>query len=168
MKGKGLTDFMQAGEAAMKEGKFTLAFENYDKAEQVAPNNPLIRLGRANAELGASYYSRAESHLHDVFTSHPELLVAQYDLTSMLGEQRLKTLIRDLKELSKKDTNEPRPLFLLSYIAYNTGHEQEAQGYLDLADKRAGGANPFYKLLRENWSLPNKPAAPAAAPDANK
>ena len=42
MKGKGLTDFMQAGEAAMKDGKFTQAFENYDKAEQVAPNNPLI------------------------------------------------------------------------------------------------------------------------------
>ena len=162
IKGKGLNDYMQAAEAAMKDGKFTLAFEEYDKAEQIAPNNPLTRLGRANAELGASYYARAEAHLRDVFTNHPELLGAQYDLTSMLGEQRLKTIIKDLKEVAKKDTNEPRPLFLLSYIAYNTGHEQEALGYLDLADKRADGKNPFYKLLRENWSLPEKSTIPGA------
>ena len=94
----------------------------------------------------------------------PSLLVAQYDLTNMLGEQRLQNLVRDLKELSKNDQKEPRPLFLLSYIAYNTGHEQEAQAYLDLADKRSGGKDPLYKLLRGNWSLPNNPASP----DANK
>ncbi len=164
VKAKSISDYLKAAEQSMKDGKFTSAFDDYDKAELVAPNNPLIKLGRANAELGASYYARSEAHLHDAFTLHPELLVAQYDLTAMLGEQRLQTLVRDLKELSKKDPNEPRPLFLLSYIAYNTGHEQDAQAYLDLADKRSGGKDPFYKLLRDNWSLPTKPAAT----DANK
>ena len=102
--------------------------------------------------------------MQDVFSQHPELLVAQYDLTSMLGEQRLQSLVRDLKEISKQNPTEARPLFLLSYIAYNTGHEQEAQAYLDLADKRSGGADRFYKLLRENWALPTK----SVAPDENK
>ena len=154
----------------MRDGKFTAALDKYDDAERVVPNNPLVNLGRANAELGASYYARADQHLRDLFTNHPELLVAQYDLTAMLGEQRLQTLVRDLKEISKKDQREPRPLFLLSYIAYNTGHENDAAAYLDLADKRTGGSDPFYQLLRKHWTLPAKPAAatPAVPAEANK
>lgn len=162
MKGKGFTDLMKTGEQAMKDGKYTLAFENYDKAEQIAPNNPLIKLGRAHTELAATYYARADVHLREVFSAHPEMLVAQYDLIAMLGEARVKTLINDLKDISKKDQREARPLFLLAYIGYNTGHEQEAEAYLDLADKRRGGQDPFFKLLRENWSLPSKPTAPNA------
>ena len=63
VKAKSISDYLKAAEASMKDGKFTSAFDDYDKAEQVAPNNPLIKLGRANAELGDSYYARAEAHL---------------------------------------------------------------------------------------------------------
>jgi len=180
MKSKGLADVMRNAETFMKDGKFTAALEQYDQAEQVAPNNPLIRLGRANAELGASYYARADAHLREAFGASPALLAGQYDLTALLGEQRLRTLVGDLKELAAKDQREARPLFLLSYIAYNTGHEQQASAYLDLANKRAGERDPFYKLLRDNWSLPTAPGnaggagggagatTTPAAPDLNK
>ena len=47
IKGKSLGDYLKAAEQSMKEGKFTAAFDDYDKAEQIAPNNPLIKLGRA-------------------------------------------------------------------------------------------------------------------------
>jgi hypothetical protein len=173
IKAKGLADILKNAEDLMKDGKFTAALDRYEDADRVAPNNPLIKLARANAELGASYYARAEAHLRDVFTSNPELLNGQYDLTAMLGEQRLSTLVKDLKDISKKEDREPRAVFLLSYIAYNTGHEQQAEAYLDLADKRSGGKDPLFKLLRDNWSLPDKPAAPAtldkpATPEQNK
>jgi len=82
---------------------------------------------------------------------------------AMLGEQKVRTLISELKDIAKKDQREARPLFLLAYVAYNTGHETEAEANLDLADKRSGGKDPFYKLLRDNWSLP----APRT-PDVNK
>jgi hypothetical protein len=166
--GKQLGEMMKSAEQLMRDGKFTAALDKYDDAERVVPNNPLVNLGRAHAELGASYYARAESHLRDLFSGHPELLVAQYDLTGMLGEQRLQTLVRDLKEIAKKDQKEPRPLFLLSYIAYNTGREGEAEAYLDLADKRTNGQDQFFKLLRNNWALPAKPPAqsPTVAPPA--
>ena len=49
----------------MKQGKFSSALDKYDQAEQVAPNNSLIKLGRANAELGASYFARADQHLRE-------------------------------------------------------------------------------------------------------
>lgn len=154
VKAKGLSELLTNAEDLMKQGKFTSALEQYDQAERVASNNPLIRLGRANAELGASYYARAEAHLREAFTANPELLVGQYDLTALLGENRVGVLVKDLKEIANKDQREARPVFLLAYIAYNTGHEQQAEGYLDLADKRSGGKDPFFALLRKNWSLP--------------
>ena len=170
VKGKGLADVLKNAEDLMKQGKFTSALDQYDQAEQVAPNQPLVRLGRANAELGAAYYARAESHLRDVLTANPELLTGQYDLNAMLGEQRLAGLIADLKKIAQKDQQESRPVFLLAYIYYNTGDAQRADGFIDLADKRTGGKDPFFKLLRDNWALPEKsaPQQPAPAPDANK
>jgi len=164
VKGKGLADVLKNAENLMKEGKFTSALDQYDSAEQVAPNNPLTRLGRANAELGAAYYARAEAHLRDVFQKNPELLTGQYDLTNMLGEQRMQVLVNDLKEIANREQKEARPVFLLAYIAYNTGHEQNAEAYLDLADKRSGGKDPFFQLLRDNWSLPPAGNAPTTAP----
>jgi tetratricopeptide (TPR) repeat protein len=171
VKAKGLGDVLKNAENLMKDGKFTSALDQYDTAEQVAPNNPLTRLGRANAELGAAYYARAEAHLRDVFQKNPELLSGQYDLTNMLGEQRMQVLVKDLKEIANREQKEARPVFLLAYIAYNTGHEQNAEAYLDLADKRSGGKDPFFQLLRDNWALPAATeGAPttAPAPDLNK
>ncbi|HYO11024.1 MAG TPA: tetratricopeptide repeat protein [Tepidisphaeraceae bacterium] len=172
VKGKGLAEIMKSAEDDMKQGKFTRALDQYDKADQVAPNNPLIKLGRAQAELGAAYYARAESHLREVLSNNPELLVGQYDLANMLGEQRLQVLVRDLKEIAKNDAKEARPLFLLAYIAYNTGHAQNAEAYVDLADKRSGGTDNFYKLLRDNWALPGGTAGAASGattqPSPNK
>lgn len=168
IKSTGMGDLLKRAESLMKEGKFTAALEQYAQAEQVAPNQPLVRLGRANAELGASYYARAEALLREVFTKNPELLVGQYDLTNWLGEQRLQALIKDLKEIASKEAGEPRAVFLLAYIAYNTGREQQADAYLDLADRRSGGKDPFFKLLRENWALPDKPATqPSSVPPAS-
>jgi tetratricopeptide (TPR) repeat protein len=167
VKAKGLGDLLKNAETLMKDGQFQKALDQYDQAEQVAPNNPLTRLGRANAELGASFYARSEAHLREVFQKNPELLSGQYDLTTMLGEQRLQGLIKDLKTLANQQQQEPRPVFLLAYISYNTGHEQQAEAYLDLADKRSGGRDAFFQLLRDNWALPQA-ANPTTAPAAEQ
>lgn len=171
--GKGFSELLLKAEALMKEGKFTSALDEYDKAEAVAPNNPLVKLGRANAELGASYYSRADAHLREAFTADPALLIGQYDLRKFYGEDRLRTLVNDLKEIARVEERQARPVFLLAYIAYNSGNERMAGGYLDLAEKRAGGNDPIYKLIRDHWKLPDDAGptdveAPAAPQDLNK
>ena len=38
--------------------------------------------------------------------------------------------------------------------------ERNAAAWLDLADKRAGGKDPFLQLLRKTWSLPEDAGAP--------
>jgi hypothetical protein len=89
--------------------------------------------------------------------------MGQYDLRNMIGEQRLETIIADLKKINEKDTK-PTPVWLLAYISYNSGNEPMALGFLDLAEKRAGGQDPFFKLVREHWSLPDT-AQPAEKKD---
>jgi hypothetical protein len=157
---KGLADLLKEAENMMKSGKYSSALEQYELADQVAPNNPLILLGRANAELGQSYYTRAENHLRQAFMKDQALLMGQYDLRTWLGQDRLEFLSKDLREIANRETKEARPLFLLAYIAYNTGNERRGAAYLDLAEKRAGGNDPLYPLLRKYWALPTD-AAPA-------
>jgi tetratricopeptide (TPR) repeat protein len=151
-----LKDFLGEAESLMQQGKFYSALEQYDSAELIAPNNPMVTLGRANAELAASYYVRADAHLRDAFAKDAALLMAQYDLKSFIGGERLDFLVKDLKEIASTDKNEPRPVLLLAYIMYNTGNERRAAAYLDLAEKRAGKADPFYQLLRKYWVLPSQ------------
>jgi tetratricopeptide (TPR) repeat protein len=166
---KGLHDVLTSAEELMRGQKFAEALQKYDVAQQVAPNNALITMGRANAELAASYYRRAESSLRDAVGRAPELVVAQFDLRSLIGADRLQVLVRDLKELAANDPKQPRPSLLLAYIAYNTGNEAQAGEYLAAAEQRAGGDDALIKAWRRSWKLPAAGTTePAPQPDANK
>ena len=173
--GEGLSNVMKRAEDLMRQGKFTSALDQYDSAEAVMPNNPMITLGRANAELGSGFFARADAHIRQALTSDRALLMGQYDLTDMLGEERLTKIVGELKEIANKEPNKPTAVFLLAYIAYNTGHEQQALGYLDLAEKRAPDQASFFKLLKDHWALPDAgktegtpPSTDTAKPDLNK
>jgi tetratricopeptide (TPR) repeat protein len=166
VKAEGLANVMKKAEGLMKEGKFMSALDQYEAAEAVAPNNPLIWLGRANAELGAGLFARADAHLRQAFTADKALLMGQYDLRTAMGEQRLEKLVTDLKDLTNKDQKAVTPVWLLAYISYNSGNERMALGFLDLAEKRSGGQDEFFKSVREHWSLPE--GEPREQQPANK
>lgn len=154
MQSKGMEQLLQDAESLMREQKFVQAIDKYGTAQQAAPNNPLPLLGMAHAELGAGFYARAETHLRQAFGDQA-LLMAQYDLRQFLGDDRLAFVVKELKEIANTERESPRPLVLLAYIAYNDGNDRMAAGYLDLAEKRAGGdADGFYAKLRKFWQLP--------------
>jgi len=93
----------------------------------------------------------------------PVLLMAQFDLKGMLGEDKLNAIVKDLKEIAFKQDQDAGVAVLLAYIAYNTGNEQGAGIYLDLAQKRSGGRDDFPKILRQHWDLPTE-ASPTTRP----
>ncbi len=173
VKATGLKNLLLDAEKAMQSGKFTQALDYYDGAASVAPNNPLIMVGRSIAELGAGYYARAQIHLEQALSMDPALLMARYDLKVFYGEDRLTYIARDLKDLAQAETRQSRPLFLLAFIAYSTDSQQRAADYLSLAEQR-GGSKEFYDRLREYWKLnadakKGGPATmPAAPPVMNK
>jgi tetratricopeptide (TPR) repeat protein len=149
---KTLKQVMSEAEGDMHDGRWVSAMDQYDIAEQLAPNNPLVGLGRSYAELGASYYAQADTHLRQALSSDPTLLMGRFDLMKMLGKDRVDYIVSDLKGLASNDQHSPRPVFLLAYIYYNLGDDAVANGYLGLAEKRSGG-DPIYKMLRDRWQL---------------
>jgi hypothetical protein len=168
VKAKGLHDLLAGAEDLMRQGKFDSAIDKYAQAQRVAPNNPLTYLGRAHAELGAGYYAKAEQDLRYVFRADPELLLAQFDLGTAMGEQRLAFLRKDLTGLTQSEPKSETPWFLLAYLDYNGGDAAAAEKDLNEAEQRAGHGDWAIRTLRTHWTLPSnrKPAAPGEVPTA--
>lgn len=161
----GLRDLMVSAESLLKEGKFDSAIEKYDAAALVAVENPLITLGRAQAELAATYYRRAENDLRRAIGQEPALLKGEYDLKTFLGDERLRYVVQDLKALAEREPKDTRSLLLLAYIAYNTGMAEQAGSFLNQADERAGGNDATIRQMRSVWSLPSgQPASQGTVP----
>jgi tetratricopeptide (TPR) repeat protein len=153
IKAEGLLNVMTKAEELLRQGKYVSAVDQYRVAEQVAPNNALVRLGRSHAELGAGYYAQAAAHLRQAMEGDPSIMMGQYDLKGMIGEARLGELVKDLKDTAAKETANAALPFLLAYVAYNTGNEAQATVYLDLADKRVEQKDPFYRLVKKHWAV---------------
>ena len=151
---KGLHDLLTSAETLMRQEKYAAALDKYNTAQEVAPNNPMIQVGRAHAELAASYYRRAETDLREALSKAPELAEAQFDLKSLVGPDRLQVIVKDLKDLSDSDKTQARPLVLLAYIAYHTGNADQAAAYLDAAQQRVQGEDGLIKAWRGSWVLP--------------
>lgn len=164
VKATGLKNLLTDAEKAMQSGKFTQALDYYDAAASVAPDNSMVLMGRSITELGAGYYARAQTHLEQVMSADPSLLLARYDLKAFFGDDRLQYIVRDLKDLAQTESRQARPLFLLAFVAYNSDNPERAADYLNLAQQR-GGSQAFYDQLREYWQLnPKKKNALPAAP----
>jgi hypothetical protein len=166
---QGLHDQLQDAEQLMRQGKFTSAMQKYADAERIAPNNPLLRLGRAQAELGATRYGSAEQHLREAVAADPALLMGKYDLEAFYGRDRLAHVVGDLQNMAKNEPSSPRAPLLLAYIAYGkAGQESAAADYLAEAAKRAGKPDSLIETMRKTWTLPGAEAAPAPAAEPNK
>jgi tetratricopeptide (TPR) repeat protein len=148
-----LASLMEAAEAQMRSGQFVHAIATYGSAGRLAPDNPLVVLGRAYAELGAGYYGRAEADLAAAVEVEPALLVGRYDLVKFLGSDRLSAVRKELVDLA---ATEPaaRPFTLLAFIGHNTGDTDTAVATnLDTAQTRGADAH-LLDAMRSAWHLP--------------
>jgi hypothetical protein len=157
IKAKGLADLLKTAEDQMRGGKFSQAIDTYNTAEQVAPNNPFVPLGRGFAELGRSYYAKADSDIARAIKLEPAILAGQYDLKGFVGDERVQFIQKDLSDISTSEKNGRAPL-LLAFIAHNTGDDATAARELDQAAAR-GGYTALVNQMRDAWNLKAGPAA---------
>jgi len=164
---KTLADLLTNAETMVRDQKYDQAIRQYNVIIQVVPNNPMILLGRANAELGGLYFVKAEADIRTAIMMDKTVLIAQFDLDHLYGQAQRDTVIDSLKRIATAHTDNPSPVILLAYISYNLQDEDKAQRYLELAQQRAGGLDPFIALLQRYWiATPQSTTRPTDA--ANK
>jgi len=149
----GLRLLVQQGEDLARHQQYKDAISKFLDARQVDPNFPLVTVDLANAELGAGFYDQAEQYLRQAFLADPALLMGKYDLTSVVGPDRLDILTSDLKRVAST-SDSATPVLLLAYVYYNTGDAAKAMDYLQLAQSRSGGNDELINALNTHWTLP--------------
>jgi tetratricopeptide (TPR) repeat protein len=163
IKAKGLANLISSAESMVQKQQYDKAIGTFNEAIDVAPNNPMILLARANAELGGGYFAQANADLHLSIAQDPAILMGQYDLQKHLGPERLKSLISDLKEISQASKDDAMHAFLLAYVYYNSHHVGQAADWLAIADHRSNGEDPAIVQMKKSWNF-NEDQQPVAAP----
>jgi tetratricopeptide (TPR) repeat protein len=163
IKAKGLADLIADAESKLQKQQYDKAIASFNTAIDVAPNNPMILMGRATAELGGGYFAQANADLHLAIYQDPAILMGQYDLQKHFGAERLKSLISDLKEISEASKDDAMHAFLLSYVYYNSHHVGQAADWLAIADHRAKGEDTAIIQMKKYWNF-NEDQQPIAAP----
>jgi tetratricopeptide (TPR) repeat protein len=143
---------VEQAQKLIQAGKFSSAVDEFEVALAGAPSDPILFMGRTIAELGGGYYRRAELHLRQGFDAEKALMMTQYDLRSMLREDRIEFLIKDLKQNAVDNPKDPGPLLLLAFIDHNTGNAVRAIARLDEAQARVEGKDELITQLKQTWS----------------
>lgn len=156
---------LEEAEQLLREGRYVNAIARYDTAERLVPNQPLVTLGRATAELGAGYYRRSALNLRSAFNRNPELMMARLDLERLLGQERVNEVAANLRERAVENRDDDTSLFLLAFLAYNAGSYEQAGAFLDQATRRS--EDPFYEEVARRWALSPEEEEGAPAEDAD-
>ena len=135
-------ELLAKAEGLLKDGKYLDAANAYQTAMMSQPDNLLVYMGRANAELGAGMYQSAAGDLKYVFTRKPEMISVKYALEDFIPPQRQHQLLADLTGLSEGKGVGNTASFLLCYMQYNTGRDIELQRELG-----RWGARPW----KDSW-----------------
>jgi hypothetical protein len=156
------SDLLKSAEEKMRAGKFTEAVDTYETAQQVTRNNPFVYLGRTFAELGSSYYGKADLDLRRAVLLDPAVLSGRYDLNGFLGQDRVNFVQKELIDISSHEKG-ARAYVLLAFVAHNIGDDALAATDLDEATTR-GGYKGLVDEMRSAWGIKAAASDPAVAP----
>jgi len=164
---RGLAGLIASAELNVEQRHYDKAIAQYNAAIDVYPNNPLILMARATAELGGGYYAQANADIHLAIAQDPAVLMGQYDLQKHLGPERLKSLLADLKQMAKESNDDSLHAFLLTFAYYNSQHIGQAVDWLDITDKRSKGQDLAIIQMKKYWNF-NEDQQPAPTPPVAK
>ena len=98
---------METAEKQMRVGQFSQAVETYSPPARWPRTTRSCHWGRGFAELGASYYGKAEADLTRAILTEPAVLAGQYKLDGFLGQDRLNFVRKDLTDIATTEAIGP-------------------------------------------------------------
>ncbi|HKQ47371.1 MAG TPA: hypothetical protein VJZ71_04800 [Phycisphaerae bacterium] len=152
-----LNQYMAAGEADLRAGRYYAAARHFDLAATVDPVNPLPQLARGHALIAAGDYRSAVHSLEQGIRRFPQIAAFRIDLPGIVGQHDIFDIRRaDLEaKLATGDNVEMR--FLLGYIELYSGLPDEGLKNLQQAAVEAPPASMiaiFADLVSGRRELP--------------
>ena len=152
-----LNQYMAAGEADLRAGRYYAAARNFDLAATVDPVNPLPLLARGHALIAAGDYLSAVHSLEQGIRRFPQIAAFRIDLPGIVGQHDIFDIRRaDLEaKLAAGENAEMR--FLLGYIELYSGLPEDGLKNLQRAAADAPPASMiaiFADLVSGRRELP--------------
>lgn len=142
--------FMKRGQLDLKHGRYIAALYRFNSALIVNPGNQLARLARANTELMGGMYASAFADFKGVFARHPQFTSLRYNWKVMLPAHAVEKAQKQLKAMLPDQSS--AAAFLLSYIYYQTGHDNKLRQLLSLWSSWGTGSM-WPSILNKAWLI---------------
>lgn len=158
---------LEQGEKALQKGQYDVAREHFDRAMQLAPDDPRSRISFGLTEFALGNFGDAAAAIHDAMSMAPDLAATPLDLRKGFGDgqtyQSQMNLLENLIHLRPDDLRFP---MLLGFMQYYGG--QRATGIQTLrnytkARPDDATVNTFVETAARA-SQPQTPAQPSTPP----
>ncbi|MEM1208869.1 MAG: hypothetical protein AAGI54_06325 [Planctomycetota bacterium] len=145
-----LREALKSAESSLAEGAYIESERQYGLAQQLAPDDPMIRVGLVHAQLGAGMFRSAAFNLRRVFAEHPEIIAARYAAGLLPPQRRLEEVSTELQRLATEPRSASDAGVLLAYLGYQS--DSPALVRFGLATAEANDPRQdLIPLLREVW-----------------
>ena len=127
---------MRVAEEYLKRGRYYRAADAYTIASIYKSDDPLAHAGKSHALFAAGEYMSSALFLSRAIEIFPEYARFKIDLVAMVGDKdKLESRIANVEEwLDESDAAELK--FLLGYIYYQMGRQEEAKKMTQAAFER--------------------------------
>jgi tetratricopeptide (TPR) repeat protein len=127
---------MRAAEEYLKRGRYYRAADAYTLAAIYKTDDPLAYAGKSHALFAAGEYMSSALFLSRALEIFPEYAQFKIDLVAMVGDKdKLESRLANVEEwLDESDAAELQ--FLLGYVYYQMGRQEEAEEMIYAAFKR--------------------------------
>ena len=146
----GYADYVERAAAAMKGTDFGQAEALYAAARALEPSRPGAFFGRLHALLGGMHYGQAALVADRDLRAHPEWVTAVPDITSAYSKPEIvDRIVTDLRTQIKSKPSDVPSAFLLGYVFYAAGRNDDARLYLTaVAQTREKEQGPEQAILK--------------------
>lgn len=148
---------MADGQSMLEAQRYFDAEDRFTRAIGAMPNDPMAKVGRVHAQLGAGLFLSASANLRALLTAHPEMVAANYEAKLLPSPERCRAIAGLMRDnIAKGGQGVERDTgLLLAYLGHLTNDRamcaEGLKSFGDHLDKDNAADTTFNQLLRGVW-----------------
>ncbi|MCA9278295.1 MAG: hypothetical protein H6815_06520 [Phycisphaeraceae bacterium] len=156
---------MESAQTELKAERYFAAEERFKRAINAQPADPMARIGRVHAQLGAGLYISAGINLVEVFKTHPELVGIRYDTTLLPSASRWNSIKDELlNAMNTPGSLATEASMLYAYMAYQFGDKEAVMlGATRMVELKPD--DKIYRLAATVWASSFDRPSESATPE---